>query len=201
VLRLAAPFSNGLDEVTLGNDGHLYLTGNIESEIDQFLLVAKVLVGTELPAWTNPVNNLDVNNDAMHAVSPIDVLLIINWLNSAGVRELPMLSRHVRPPAFLDSSADGFVSPIDALQIINFLNAASAGEAERGGVAEPGPWFLSLDPQRMPQVAQRSVDTGALDEVFAAWPATHGSPNSPSTACCSSTLSRTRPFAASRGRR
>lgn len=71
--------------------------------------------------WRNAKNSLDTNND--NVVSPIDVLLIINSLNSEGTRRLP-----VRPSdrgTFLDCSGDNYASPLDALLIVNHLNGSS----------------------------------------------------------------------------
>ena len=78
--------------------------------------------------WQNSNNVLDVNADS--SVSPIDVLQIINELNSFGAHALLFPTNGNAPPPFFDVNGDNVVSPIDALQIINFLNnAAAEGEA------------------------------------------------------------------------
>lgn len=87
--------------------------------------------------WQNPVNHLNVDNDAGNNVSPIDVLLVINQLNSPGARLLPLPDANFAPPPYLDVNGDQFVSPIDALLVINHLNNVGAGEAEGGEVASP----------------------------------------------------------------
>ncbi|MBI2477539.1 MAG: hypothetical protein HYV60_02475, partial [Planctomycetia bacterium] len=80
------------------------------------------------PAFQNQINANDVNGDGF--VSPLDVLIVINFLN-AGNTSLP--TELGDPPIFLDVSGDNAVSPLDALIVINFLNAASSsGEGETG---------------------------------------------------------------------
>ncbi len=78
--------------------------------------------------WRNPVDPLDTNNDG--SVSPIDALIIINFLNEFGPQSLGTPNGANQPPPFLDPSDDGSISPIDALQIINHLNAPTASEGE-----------------------------------------------------------------------
>lgn len=80
---------------------------------------------------TNPVNNLDVNADG--EVSPIDPLIVVNYLNrAAGEGEATSM--------YVDVTGDGHVSPVDALELINFLNRRGAAEAEgEGGTPLTGP--------------------------------------------------------------
>ncbi len=69
--------------------------------------------------WHNPIDALDVNNDRF--ISAIDVLQIINDINSFGSRSLdgPKDSLDWN---FVDTTGDDFVSPIDVLQVINAIN-------------------------------------------------------------------------------
>jgi hypothetical protein len=92
--------------------------------------------------WHNRVRPFDVNND--NFVTPIDALLIINFLNVSGAGPVPTGS----PPPFFDVNSDDFISPVDALMVINALNsgqnlqAASEGEGEGEAatvVAQSGP--------------------------------------------------------------
>ena len=77
-------------------------------------------------SWQNVRNPLDVDSDTF--VSPIDALLVINYLNAG----LPAKLEGVPSgPPFRDVNNDGFVSPIDALLVINYLHRADAGEGER----------------------------------------------------------------------
>jgi hypothetical protein len=66
----------------------------------------------------NPFNPLDVDRDTF--VSPLDVLLTVNSLNSEGVRRIAP-GNNTAP--FYDVNADGSLSPLDTLTIINYLNA------------------------------------------------------------------------------
>jgi Dockerin type I domain len=74
--------------------------------------------------WQNPTKAVDVNADGV--ISPLDALLVINYLNTA--LRLP-------PPEFqkpyLDVSGDDAISPLDALLVINHLNSRAVnGEGE-----------------------------------------------------------------------
>ena len=70
--------------------------------------------------WQNPLFNLDVNDDG--DVNPLDVLEVINDINSLGSRLLP--PRDESGANYLDCDGDGYVAPIDVLVIINAINAA-----------------------------------------------------------------------------
>ena len=85
--------------------------------------------------WQNPVNRFDVSGDSV--VSPVDVLLVINYLNDQS-NDLSQRLPAVRPPEqpYLDVDGNGFVTPSDALGVINHLNAqhrtgGGEGEASR----------------------------------------------------------------------
>lgn len=75
--------------------------------------------------WHNSSEPFDANNDGF--VSPIDALIIINYLNSDAGSEVPSNS----DPSFgyIDANGDNFVTPIDALIVINELNNPT-GEGE-----------------------------------------------------------------------
>lgn len=81
--------------------------------------------------WHNARNAFDVNGDTF--VTPIDALLIINYLNTNGAGMLP-LPPPVPFPGFLDVNASNpagpSVEPADALLVINRLNAGT-GEGEQ----------------------------------------------------------------------
>ena len=87
----------------------------------------------------------DVNGDG--AVSPIDALAIINYLNSHGEGPLGALpSPPSGPSDYLDVNGDGTVSPLDALTVINFLNGSAVA---------------TLAPPATPQVASGSQSPAA----------------------------------------
>jgi hypothetical protein len=75
-------------------------------------------------SWHNSNNANDVDGD--NSVSPLDVLTIVNYLNSVGSGPVTGAS----PPPFLDVDSDNFVSPLDALVVINFLNSQANGQGE-----------------------------------------------------------------------
>ncbi|HBE72424.1 MAG TPA: hypothetical protein DDW52_30175, partial [Planctomycetaceae bacterium] len=79
------------------------------------------------PPHQNSANNLDVNADGF--VTPIDALLIINYLNGNGsttVDDLPP------PPPFRDVNGDNFIAPNDVLAVITYLNSVSGGGSGEG---------------------------------------------------------------------
>jgi formylglycine-generating enzyme len=78
--------------------------------------------------WQNPTNRYDVNNDG--CVTPLDVLLLINTINtvsSSGGSTRLALPRPVGS-AFVDVNGDGSITAVDVLQTISYLNAHT-GEA------------------------------------------------------------------------
>lgn len=70
-------------------------------------------------------NPLDVNDDGH--VSPIDALLVVNWLNSSGGSALTGGGSGNLPDVRLDVNRDLVVSPLDALLVINYLNGIDPG--------------------------------------------------------------------------
>lgn len=85
--------------------------------------------------WTNPINPLDTDDDG--TVSPLDVLVLVNDINTVGVRQLPPPTS--RPVVFFDVDRDKSLSPLDVLVLVNFLNNKSSSGATPEGesVAEP----------------------------------------------------------------
>lgn len=88
--------------------------------------VANVQIQVLRSRWQNSLLNLDVSGDGF--VSPIDALLVINYINSGQPSFLP--STNIVPPPFYDTNGDEFVTAIDALLVINFLNTQPSGEGE-----------------------------------------------------------------------
>ena len=99
----------------------------------------ETIVIVDLFPWNNAGDSLDVNNDS--DLSPLDALLVINYLNTADQDRLKAVG------VFLDVSGDESVSPLDALLVINFLNSGegegeqSADSGSGGGVV--GNWRLA----------------------------------------------------------
>ncbi len=96
--------------------------------------IAKTVV---IPVKSNPIAivPVDVNNDGQ--ITPIDVMLLINYLNKHG-------SGPARPELVgtgeefnnYDVNGDGLITPLDALLLIQFLNARSL-TLRAGGEGEP----------------------------------------------------------------
>ena len=91
----------------------------------------------------------DVNADGF--ITPIDALLVINFLNTNGggrsVVGLPA------PPPYRDVSGDNFISALDALLVINYLNTrgrSGGGEGELAGEGEStaAQWMAPIDAGR-----------------------------------------------------
>ena len=69
--------------------------------------------------FRNLVRPADVNFDG--GISPVDALLIINYLNAYGSRTVAQAAQACRD--LIDVDGDGFVAPADAMAVINELNA------------------------------------------------------------------------------
>jgi hypothetical protein len=81
----------------------------------------------EVP-YQNPINPFDVDND--RTVSPLDVLAIINLLNSVGP-SIPTNQLPVSTP-FVNVTGDNQIDPLDVLALINFINSRSSGGEGEG---------------------------------------------------------------------
>ena len=80
----------------------------------------------EGPAWQNPRHPCDITDDAQ--ITPVDVLTLINDINSKGSRDLTTASPPTpAPPPFLDPSGDNGLSPVDVLVVINYINSHGSG--------------------------------------------------------------------------
>ncbi len=118
-------------------------------------------------------NTLDVNVDGH--VSPLDALLVINNLNSAGGFNAAGGSGGSR----LDVNRDLAITPLDALLVVNYLNQNGSGEGESGfqsvrsGQAKTMPALPLADVVEQP--AQRVVRTSlfaidhSLDPAVDSW--------------------------------
>ena len=93
------------------------------------------LVTVSQNPWQNPHNQYDVNDDGK--VTPIDVLILVNRLNTTGAG--PLDPDNADPPPFLDVNGDGFIAPSDANDVVTYINSqiglGSVGEGESGGNA------------------------------------------------------------------
>lgn len=93
-------------------------------------MLVDAAMASQMP-WRNASSPLDVDNNGV--IAPLDVLIVINRLNSAGTGPLPAPAASLSPPPFYDTSGDNLVTALDALLVINYLNGAgplAAGEGE-----------------------------------------------------------------------
>ncbi len=79
-------------------------------------------------SWQNPTNPLDVNSDGL--VTPLDALMVINYINLVGAGVLPQPNEGALPPPFVDVAGSGEVAPLDVLLVINHLNRQEDAEGE-----------------------------------------------------------------------
>ena len=156
--------SNPGDTVTLGSGWTLAGTAVENGEFVRRLTQQDATMELVGPYdWSNPILPLDV--DANGAIEPVDVLNVINELNSREVSGSGGLLPHPSalaafPGLFYDTSPNGSVFPVDALLIINFLNEATGlGEddadvttASRLSILSP-PLTAAAEPHRVSSTA------------------------------------------------
>ena len=89
----------------LGNSNYVGLATRLDAAALRFYLDNQTLL------WNNPQNRWDVNADGH--ISPIDAVLVVNFINSMG----PTLLTSPRPSfqAWYDVTGDNVVSEADAL--------------------------------------------------------------------------------------
>ncbi len=107
--------------------------------------------------WQNPLHPYDVNADGQ--TSPIDVLTLINDINSSGSRGLvPLISPS--PPPYLDPSGDGQITPNDVLVVVNYLNLSGAGLISSASAGEGESGFIFHRNQRPAETGGDTADNG-----------------------------------------
>jgi VCBS repeat-containing protein len=114
-----------------GFSGNAQFSYSVADNLGTVSDLAIVRITVQQSIWQNPQEFNDVNGDGF--VSPIDALLIINYLNEGGETQLP--NAGITPPPYLDPSGDEAVTALDVLLVINFLNANSSGGAGEGEAA------------------------------------------------------------------
>ena len=132
------------------------------------------MVTYQLRPWHNPDRPVDVNGDTL--ASPLDALLVVNYLNANGGGPVP--GSPAAAPPFYDVNADNQISPLDALLVVNHLNSVGAGGAEAASSYEAGaalpfgqPLEMMSDEltgtsndgyQLLPYVASQSTSSGSV---------------------------------------
>jgi VCBS repeat-containing protein len=108
----------------IGDDSFQYEAQDASGESTGPVTVTINVVNTRL--WRNADNPLDVNDDG--SVSPQDVLIVVNYLNTNGSGPVPVPTPP--GPPFRDVNGDNSVTPADGLEIINYINTLQFGEGE-----------------------------------------------------------------------
>ena len=86
--------------------------------------------------WQNTRNPADVNDQG--GATPLDVLMIINYINAYGAGPLPTPPPSPGPPAYVDVDGDGLVTAQDVLAVINYINSQNAvGTVQPEGESAP----------------------------------------------------------------
>ncbi len=145
----AASYQTALQSISFSTTSYSGVTRTVAfTDTDGSLTSAastKQIAVVPLPAdpWQNPTNPLDVNDDG--EVTPIDALVVINYLNSNGEGPLPV---NFTGPYYLDVNGDGSATPLDALAVINYLNtqAAAAESTVVASLAPAGGVFNTATP-------------------------------------------------------
>ena len=118
--------------------------GVIEVSFGPSTSVKHVDFGGYLPPspWQNETLPEDVTGS--QTVGPLDVLTLINDINTNSARSLEGSPEGVAP--YLDVNGDRFLSPLDVLMVINFINRTGGGE-QGGGEGEAVPMLELEDSQ------------------------------------------------------
>jgi hypothetical protein len=116
--------------------------------------------------WQNHRNPFDVSD--ADTVTAMDVLFIIDAINSSNGTELPPLPPFDAQRPYLDVNGDDLLTANDALLVINFLNNLPSGEGEAAvrnahtSATSPVPAATSgeLDMADLPSAASAVVSQG-----------------------------------------
>jgi len=108
--------------------------------------------------WQNKMNPIDVDGD--QSVSPLDVLALVNLINS---NSLPGGKLPVRGTTTLDSfydpDGDGSISPLDVLTVVNEINRRQAGG---GGEGEQVDFIMAYE---LDTLISRDMEQGDNEQV------------------------------------
>ncbi|MFO0383043.1 MAG: dockerin type I domain-containing protein [Pirellula sp.] len=90
-------------------------------------------------------NRHDVNSD--RSIDPLDVLVLINRINSIGIGPVVPSEFGAKQP-FFDVNKDGAIDPLDVLDLINYLNSVSYDSFNFVGEGEQQESSLPLDSKK-----------------------------------------------------
>ncbi|MCO6455820.1 MAG: VCBS repeat-containing protein [Pirellulaceae bacterium] len=127
--------------------------------------------------WRNPVDSLDVSGDRI--VSPIDVLLPINRINSQGAGPLGERPVDSRQP-YYDVTGNDRLEPLDVLTVINAINAGRVSPytlREGAGLATERSVVIGLGQTEGSRTYRFELDarfdtedqSGPLEDLFAVY--------------------------------
>lgn len=130
-----------------GFAGDVTLSYVVSDNVGTVSNVARVSIRVLNSKWQNPVQNLDVNADGR--ITPIDALLVINYLNDP-TKDRFLPNTGLVPPPYLDTDGNERVSPNDALLVVNYLNERSAGGGGEGEGSNGMSYYaMMVTPQQM----------------------------------------------------
>jgi hypothetical protein len=139
------------DQVQFSNEWKFEKRELIDGVNVHVLTAGAVQLYVENGVLQNPFNALDSNGDG--EVSPIDALLIINYLNEFGSGKLSANASLFA----IDTDGDQFAAPIDVLRVVNFINS-------RAGLSQEGE-APTVRPIRVPSVPPDLLDRGIESEL------------------------------------
>ncbi len=141
--------SDGTIQYTPGTGfaGDVTLSYVVKDNVGTVSNVARVSIRVLNSKWQNPVQSLDVNADGR--ITPIDALLVINYLNDP-TKDRFLPNTGLVPPPYLDTDGNERVSPNDALLVVNYLNERSAGGGGEGEGSDGMSYYaMMVTPQQM----------------------------------------------------
>lgn len=138
----AVPLPNGQIRFTPGTDfsGLTSFSYVVVDDVGTASNVATVNVRIQFSRYQNPQAALDVNADGI--ISPIDALLVINYINDGLPTFLP--PTNFQPAPFIDVNGDESVTPLDVLLVINHLNEQSNTPGGEGEASFAAPLYVNM---------------------------------------------------------
>lgn len=115
-------------------DGLVFHYNDLRLPSEETLISGEIhFVGEIAAPWLNPANANDVNENG--AVTPQDVIILVNSINELGSRVLAAPSAGNEPPPYLDPTGDNEITPADVISVVNEINQANS---LLSAVPEPG---------------------------------------------------------------
>ncbi len=139
----------------------------------EFVLPIKIIENTR--PYHNQSAPENVNNDfdttGAPIISPLDALLVINYLNARSTLNLNVRDAGVAAPQrFVDVNRDGQLSPIDALLVINRLNRLRGSGEGEFAVLDSTMHYREDDSLNKGEI-EFSFGSQAIDQVLVDWSA------------------------------